>query len=142
MGGKVRTAREIRRVLSARDPDNMLHVLGCGDPVLMAVLAYAGVDTFDSVDWSRWAVDPSTHEWVGVDRLEFVGCGCPACEDGDISCMQSRALEHNLLFYSEFTGRLRSAILENRDFDSIGLAVDDGTLARLRGCLEGGEVAA
>lgn len=142
VGGKVRTAREVRRALSARDPDNMLHVLGCGDPVLMAVLAYAGVDTFDSVDWSRWAVDPSTHEWVGADRLEFVGCGCPACEDGDTAHMQGRALEHNLLFYSEFTGRLRSAILENRDFDSIGLAVGDGTLARLRGCLEGGEAGA
>ena len=86
MGGsaaeKIGTAARVRRALSGADPRNVLHVLGCGDPVLMALLAYAGVDSFDSVDWSRWAVNPATLEWACADRLEYMGCGCAACARG------------------------------------------------------------
>lgn len=139
VGAKIRTVARIRRILTDKDPDNMLHVLGCGDPVLMALLSYAGADTFDSVDWSRWAIDPSTCEWVGIDRLEFIGCKCPACLDGDTEHMQSRALEHNLLFYSVFMARLGDAILANHDFDSIKLGVGGEMLACLSDCFEGGE---
>ncbi len=142
IGSKIRTTAKIRRILTGRDPDNILHVLGCGDPVLMALLSYAGADTFDSVDWSRWAIDPSTYEWVGIDRLEFIRCECLACLDGDTTRMQSRALEHNLLFYSEFMARLRDAILADQDFGSIGLGVDSEALARLSKCFRDGEAPA
>lgn len=138
MGGsiaeKIRTAVRVRRALSGADPRNVLHVLGCGDPVLMALLAYAGADSFDSVDWSRWAVNPDTLEWACADRLEFMGCGCTACATGGRGTLE-RMWGHNLLFYEKFTGRLRDAILGDRDFDSLGAALGGGAAARAREAL-------
>ena len=123
MGGslaeKIRTAVRIRRALSGADPRNVLHVLGCGDPVLMALLAYAGADCFDSVDWSRWAVNPETLEWTCADRLEGMGCGCGACAVGGAGTL-GRMWGHNLLFYERFTGRLRDMIHGDRDFGEMG----------------------
>ena len=138
MGGsiaeKIKTAVRVRRALSGADPRNVLHVLGCGDPVVMALLAYAGADSFDSVDWSRWAVNPDTLEWACADRLEFMGCGCTACATGGRGTLE-RMWGHNLLFYEKFTGRLRDAILGDRDFDSLGAALGGGAAARAREAL-------
>ena len=138
MGGsiaeKIRTTARIRRALSVADPRNVLHVLGCGDPVVMALLAYAGADCFDSVDWSRWAVNPKTFEWACADRLEFMGCGCAACAwDGPATL--ARMWGHNLLFYEEFTGRLRDTILGDRDFGALGAAFGGGVAERAREAL-------
>lgn len=138
MGGsiaeKIRTVSRIRGALSAADPRNVLHVLGCGDPVVMFLLAYAGADSFDSVDWSRWAIDPRTLEWTCADRLEFMGCGCAACAGGGQGAL-ARMWGHNLLFYEKFTGRLREAILGDRDFDSLGAALGGGVAEVARGAL-------
>ena len=126
MGGsiaeKIGAAARIRRALSATDPRNVLHVLGCGDPVVMALLACAGVDSFDSVDWSRWAMDTETLEWACADRLEFMGCECAACARDGTDTL-ARMWGHNLLFYEGFTERLREAILGDRDFGSLGAAL-------------------
>lgn len=126
MGGslaeKIRTAVRIRRALSSADPRNAMHVLGCGDPVMMALLSYAGADCFDSVDWSRWAVNPETLEWACADRLESMGCGCGACA-ADGGSTLGRMWGHNLLFYEGFTGRLRDMIHGDLDFGEAGGAL-------------------
>lgn len=85
------------------------------------------MDSFDSVDWSRWAVNPATLEWACADRLEYMGCGCAACARGG-GYAPYRMWEHNLLFYEEFMGRLRDAIHGDQDFDSLG-AVFGGRVA-------------
>lgn len=131
---KIGTAVRIRRALSAADPRNVLHVLGCGDPMVMALLSYAGADSFDSVDWSRWAVNPRTLEWACADRLEFMGCECAACTSGGQGAL-ARMWGHNLLFYERFTGRLREAILGDRDFDSLGIALEGGVAEMARDVL-------
>ena len=128
---KIETAVRIRRALSGADPRNVLHVLGCGDPVLMTLLVYAGVDSFDSVDWSRWAINPVTFEWVCADRLEFMGCECAACAESGQDTL-ARMWGHNLLFYEGFTGRLRDAIYGDRDFDSLGAALGGGVAETAR----------
>jgi hypothetical protein len=112
------TVSEIRRILSANNKETLLHMLGCGNPLSMLLFAYCGVDTFDSLDWLKFAInlDPSSHYSINdFSHLELLKCKCrvctgPAHKDADYL---EKVLLHNLLFYQDFMVQIQGLIQHN-----------------------------
>jgi len=106
---RVRTLSAIRHELNRCDELLLLHVLGCGNPVVMASYALAGADSFDSLDWVQGAVDVRTLTVTDPILLGSTGCKCGFCSDLP-GPDRERAILHNLLFYQDFGVRLRQMI--------------------------------
>ena len=106
---RMRTVCAIRRAMNHRDELLLLHILGCGNPVVMSVYALAGADSYDSLDWVQGAVDIRTLTVTDPVLLPSTGCKCRICVDLPGPDRQ-RAVLHNLLFYQDFGTRLRGMI--------------------------------
>ena len=113
LSDKIKTIQKIRKVMSKNNPSNILHILGCGNPLSMTMFSFAGADSYDSVDWSRWTIDPKTLQFVDLNHIDLIDCSCVICKVGRRDS-GSKALLHNLLFYQKFTQDLQTAILDER----------------------------
>lgn len=111
-----KSIKKIRENVDKYNPNGLIHVLGCGDPISMAVMSYAGADSFDSVDWNRWLLDPITLEYENITHINIINCSCNACTANNMDDRE-RAWRHNLLFYHKFIGDLTYAI--GNDIDLI-----------------------
>ena len=106
---RVRTVSAVRRVMNELDESRLLHILGCGSPVVMAAYTLAGADTFDSLDWTQGALDIRSLTLTDPLLLRSTGCRCKVCSKlpgPDVH----RALLHNLLFYQDFSAELRGMV--------------------------------
>jgi len=104
-----KTIKQIRENINKYNPNGLIHVLGCGDPISIAVMSYAGADSFDSVDWNRWLIDPNSLEYENITHIDIVDCSCKACTATNMDD-KVRAWKHNLLFYRKFIEDLTYAI--------------------------------
>jgi len=108
------TISEIRRTLNQNSKENVLHILGCGNPLSMLLFSYCGADTFDSLDWMKYAINPDPNSLLINDfsHLPLLNCKCRIC----VSPKQKSAdylekvLLHNLLFYQSFVVQIQSLI--------------------------------
>lgn len=103
-----RTVMKLRKLLGGKK-GGLLHILGCGDPVSMAVYVCAGADSFDSLDWAISACDPHEEKLIDLSHFELLKCKCEVCEKGGID-VQSRVFLHNLLFYQNYSMKLQDMI--------------------------------
>lgn len=55
---RARTVRDIRKALDRLGKYYSLHLLGTGNPLSIIVLAAAGADSFDGLEWCRTVADP------------------------------------------------------------------------------------
>jgi queuine/archaeosine tRNA-ribosyltransferase len=101
------TILSLRRILKERHADSPIHVLGCGDPISIALYTYCGADTFDSLDWSEMVFDRNELRIVNLSQLELLRCDCKACKR-PIKDPQMRALLHNLRFYQDYGMKLQT----------------------------------
>jgi tRNA-guanine family transglycosylase len=106
---RAKTILQIRQTLDEKDNSIVLHILGCGNPISLALFAYCGADTFDSLNWTRMAINRIDLKLTELAHLELLNCGCEACSKG-IADPISRALLHNLLFYQDFVLRIQNMI--------------------------------
>jgi queuine/archaeosine tRNA-ribosyltransferase len=113
---RIRTVAAVRRVMNETDETLLLHLLGCGNPVVMAAYTLAGADTFDSLDWAQGAIDVRSLTLTDPVLLGRTGCRCKVCTDLPGPDGQL-ALLHNLLFYQEFGGQLRTMVREQTVLD-------------------------
>jgi len=127
---KISTIKKIRKILSKENPVNLLHVLGCGNPLSIALFSYAGADSFDSVDWSRWTIDPKTLQFADLNHLPLIHCSCKICKRKK-SDPVSRTLLHNLLFYKEFMDSLRMNISKNNGLEFLSEYFDRKILSKI-----------
>jgi len=104
-----RSIKKIRETVNKYNSNGLIHVLGCGDPISMAVMSYAGADSFDSVDWNRWVINPNTMESENITHINIIDCDCEACTE-KIMDDRDRAYKHNLLLYRRYIEDLRYAI--------------------------------
>lgn len=111
---KIQTVQKIRKILNENSPDTILHVLGCGNPSSIALLAFAGADSFDSVDWNRWIIDRKTMQFQDFANLSLLDCSCKGCTSKDRDS-RDKAMLHNLLFYHDFIYRLQRSIIDKDD---------------------------
>lgn len=71
---KITTVQKIRKIISKKNPTNMLHILGCGNPLSIAMFVFVGADSFDSTDWSRWIINPKTLQFMDQSHIELINC--------------------------------------------------------------------
>lgn len=112
------TISAIRDTCDKKGRDVIIHVLGCGNPLSMAAMSYAGADMFDAVDWSRWIIDNKTWQCSNLSHVKLLDCTCIACSDHLLPNEKIRAFQHNLIFYQDFMSRLQNAISRDVEFAS------------------------
>ena len=98
-----------------------LHVFGTHHPAVIPILAAAGVDSFSSGAFSRYA-----EQWlyitdssiVPISRMDELPCSCPSCKDGKPRELDYDALrQHNLNQFIVEIRRTRNAIKEGRLYE-------------------------
>lgn len=127
---KITTVQNVRRIMSKENPTSILHVLGCGNPLSMAIFAFAGADSFDSTDWSRWIVNPKTLQLMDYSHIDLANCPCQICKRKNLDST-NKGLLHNLLFYQEFTQKLQTIIIQNKGLDFLKQHVDRKTFSKI-----------
>jgi queuine/archaeosine tRNA-ribosyltransferase len=106
---RANTITQLRKRMMKQRVNSVLHLLGCGDPIALAVYSYCGADTFDSLDWTELAVNRRTLELVNLSQLELLNCNCLVCSRR-IKDPTKRVLLHNLRFYQDYCAMLRTRI--------------------------------
>lgn len=126
------TVSKIRQTITGCGKNTILHILGCGNPISITALSYAGADTFDAVDWCRWAIDPKTFEQSSIAHVKLFSCTCSACDAKNID-EKARVWLHNLTFYYYFLKRLRSAIEKKKSIVDFleGENIDQSVISNL-----------
>ncbi|MDG6998194.1 MAG: hypothetical protein JRN15_03670 [Nitrososphaerota archaeon] len=114
---RARTILKLSKSIRKKDDSKALHILGCGNPVSIALYTYCGADSFDSLDWCSLALERNELKLADLSQLEMFNCNCAACAK-DIKNPIHRVLLHNLLFYQDFGLKLQEMIRHNtlKDF--------------------------
>lgn len=115
---KIKTVQKIRELLKQNSPNTILHILGCGNPSSIALLTFAGADSFDSFDWNRWIIDKNTMQFQDFANLTLLDCDCKGCASQNRDSRE-RAMLHNLIFYQNFIYRLQRSIIDNEDISVV-----------------------
>ena len=115
---KIKTVQKIREILKQNSSNTILHVLGCGSPSSIALLTFAGADSFDSFDWNRWIIDKKTMQFHDFANLTLLDCNCKGCSSTNRDSRE-RAMLHNLFFYQDFVYRLQRSIIDNEDISLV-----------------------
>jgi len=111
---RAETLVAIRTALNESNPKNFLHLLGCGNPLSMVLYSYCGVDSFDSLDWVKFAINPVDYSINDFSQLGLLDCKCQICTR--LSSKNTKrgylrkVLLHNLLFYQNFVKQIQSLI--------------------------------
>lgn len=115
------TVRHIRNELDKLPYYQPIHLLGTGNPWSIALLAAAGADTFDGLEWCRFAIDPDLerlHHFQHFDffktkriRSEFMD---RVMANDDIGYAGKVAF-HNLEYYAEFVRIMRDMYSKGRE---------------------------
>jgi len=118
---RAHTVKRIRDELDKLPFYQALHVLGTGNPWSIAVLAAAGADSFDGLEWCRMAVDRWHHRLNHFQHFDFFKFQADladseitrtALTDSKVDFAGKVAL-HNLDYYAELARLLSDAALKN-----------------------------
>ncbi|WP_448124061.1 toll/interleukin-1 receptor domain-containing protein [Pseudomonas veronii] len=122
------TVRHIRDELDKLAYYQPIHLLGTGNPWSIALLAAAGADTFDGLEWCRFAVDPDLerlHHFQHFDffipkriRSEFMDRVMASDSIG----YAGKVAFHNLEYYAEF-GRIMREMYSNGREETFAMGV-------------------
>ncbi len=115
---KIKTVQKIRGILKQKSPDTILHILGCGNPLSIVLLTFAGADSFDSFDWNRWIIDKKTMQFNDFANLSLLDCTCKGCHSKNRD-PREKAMLHNLIFYQNFMYRLQRSIIDNESISTV-----------------------
>ncbi len=99
------TVRRIVDALSSTGNTVPLHVLGAGSPTSVLILAHAGAQSFDGLEWNRTVVDFDTARLHHTQHYDFFQTQSAVPEEGSY---WARVLTHNLIFWRRWINRIRS----------------------------------
>jgi queuine/archaeosine tRNA-ribosyltransferase len=105
---RTRAVFSIRSELDKLDRYVVLHLLGTGNPISIALYSAVGADSFDGLEWCQTVVDHETALLYHLSQADFFTAQTVWSEDG--LSFQARTLAHNLEFYASWMQRLRTAI--------------------------------
>lgn len=123
---RARTMIRIREVLDTLPFYQPVHLLGTGNPWSIAVLAAAGADSFDGLEWCRVAVDHDSgrlHHYQHFDFFRYQA----ELSDSPITraslrmknvTFPAKVAFHNLDFFERLAGKLLDASAK-RDFEAL-----------------------
>lgn len=109
---RARTVRIIRAELDRLGSYVVLHLLGTGNPISLAIYTAMGADSFDGLEWCQTVVDHDTALLYHLSQADFFA-GQTAWGDAGLS-FQARTLAHNLEFFASWMERLRDAMRKGR----------------------------
>jgi len=128
---RVRTIQKIRNLIDQQGHETVLHLLGCGDPVSLALFVYFGVDSFDSLDWLKFALDPNELRMRHFSHLALIDCNCFYCSRRNYIYF-FRVLLHNLHFYYNFLKQIGKMITDDEIKDFVKSITPKFVLEKLR----------
>lgn len=105
---RARAVLAIRNELDEMDRYVVLHLLGTGNPISIALYSAMGADSFDGLEWCQTVVDHETALLYHLSQADFFS-EQTAWSGAGLS-FQARTLAHNLEFYASWMQRLRAAI--------------------------------
>lgn len=123
--GILARAKQIRRIRSALNNLKRyqpIHILGTGNPLSIAILALAGADSFDGLEWCRTAVDFETARLHHTQQYDFFAYQSQsaldegireALSDNHYSFLDKVAL-HNLEFFAGWMERIEGKGRDSR----------------------------
>lgn len=101
---RARKVSEIRSALNATGKYVVLHLLGTGNPISLAIYTMAGADSFDGLEWCQTVVDHETATLFHFSHADFFQ---KQTKWGDMTVdFYPRTLAHNLEFYRMWMERL------------------------------------
>lgn len=112
---RARAVRFIRAELDKLGHYVVLHLLGTGNPISLAIYAAMGADSFDGLEWCQTVVDHDTALLYHFSQADFF-TGQTAWGNADLS-FQARTLAYNLEFFVGWMQRLRDAMDQGAIFD-------------------------
>jgi len=128
---RANTITKIRKVLDQNSSHNrILHLLGCGNPLSLALYSYCGANTFDSLEWTQHVIDQSNLTIHDFSHLELIDCKCAVCGKSKADYIE-RALLHNLLFYQNYVSEIQSLIRRNEIFEFLCRNIGKGILEKI-----------
>lgn len=127
---QVNTIKNIRKILNNKNENNILHILGCGNPLSIALFSFVGADSFDSVDWSRWIINRNTLTFTDKAHLSLLNCSCDACFRSKVDS-KYQGLMHNLLFYQTFLNDVKYAIQMHSEINFLARYYDPVILSKI-----------
>lgn len=119
---KVKTMSQIRHALKGIGWYQPVHVLGTGNPISLALLSSAGADSFDGLEWCRYAADAEhaqLHHFQLFEMFEYqlaVAGSAVAAEAANLDGVSytTKALMNNLDFYETWLKQLRTALRDEK----------------------------
>lgn len=111
------TVQRIRQALDTLPFYQPLHLLGTGNPWSIVVLAAAGADSFDGLEWCRVVVDRETNRLNHFQHFDLFTYQSGQAESlivaevlkNDNIDFNARAAFHNLDYFAQLRGELRAA---------------------------------
>jgi queuine/archaeosine tRNA-ribosyltransferase len=124
-----KNVRRIRQVLNETGRYRLLHILGTGNPYSILLLAAAGADLFDGLEWCRTVADPETgrlhhahHFDLFQSHMKFSNYDTvrDVLSDDDMP-FSIKLLVHNLDFFDRWMEEVRERVAAG---DAIGMFSD------------------
>lgn len=112
---RARAVLAIRNMLNKLDRYVVLHLLGTGNPISIALYSAMGADSFDGLEWCQTVVDHETALLYHLSHADFFATQTAWSEAG--LSFQARTLAHNLEFYASWMQRLQVAIANGTAVD-------------------------
>jgi len=111
------TVQRIRQALNTLPFYQPLHLLGTGNPWSIVVLAAAGADSFDGLEWCRVVVDRETNRLNHFQHFDLFAYQSGQAESEIVAEVlknenidfNARAAFHNLDYFAELKNELRHA---------------------------------
>lgn len=105
--------KAIRAALNELGRYVVLHLLGTGNPISIALYSAMGADSFDGLEWCQTVVDHESGLLYHLSQADFFA-GQTAWGDDNMLSFQARTLAHNLEFFSDWMRRLHDAMTQDR----------------------------
>lgn len=126
---RANTILKLREEIDTTGNKQLLHVLGCGNPLSMTLYCYCGADSFDSTDWMRATFDGRNLSLIDFSYLELIDCKCPVCSK--TSHIYGKVFLHNLKMYDSYIATLHDQIKNDKLLDFINEKIGTNIIDRL-----------
>jgi queuine/archaeosine tRNA-ribosyltransferase len=142
---RAKTIKRIREELGKLPFYQPLHVLGTGNPWSIALLAAAGADSFDGLEWCRMVVDRHTHRLQHFQHFDFFEyqmnfaestVAQDAVNDPSIEYAGKVAL-HNLDYYRRFGQDLHHALRSGEMEKFLTSMIDSASVQQIKNAIPG-----
>lgn len=127
---RAKMVQSIREELNNLPFYQPLHILGTGNPWSVAMLAAAGADTFDGLEWCRMVVDRDKNRLHHFQHFDFFKYQTEVSDsDTATQALKDPAIGyggqvafHNLDYFTNFAQSLREAVMnDNMEAFMVGL---------------------